>query len=245
MRFAKLVSLWALAAAPVILATPCTTGTLASYIALGSSGCANGLVNVEDFTFTVFSDNNVPITPNNINVTPMVTANSFGLQFSSPCPLPTSSESPQPCFNVSGTNVIDVQIGYSWDPEDLSSLREVMNDPPVFPGVSQITIDACENAFFTTGKCPTTADRALLFDNQQTRILSATIIFPPGVTSLGMRDTIFLAGNGTGSADIISFSDTVATPEPATLLLIPAGAGVLFAWRRRTRARGHFGQPFL
>ena len=235
MRFTKLVCLWALAAAPVILATPCTTGTLASYIALGSTGCMNGLVNVEDFTFTVISTT-IPITANDITISPMPGANNFDLQFSSPLFL-----------NVSGTNSIDVQIGYSWDPEDLGSLREVMNDPPVAPGVSSITILACENAFFTTGVCPTKPATALLIDNpgEQERILNATIIFPPGVTTLGMEDTISLAGNGTGSADITSFSDTVVTPEPATFLLVPAGAGVLFAWRRRTRARGHFGQPVL
>jgi hypothetical protein len=239
MRFTKLVSLWALAAAPVILATPCTTGTLASYIALGSSGCMNGLFNVEDFTFTVMPTTTIPITANDILVTPTATANNFDLQF--------SSALSNNVFSVSGTDSIDVQIGYSWDPEDLSSLREVMNDPPVAPGVSQITIDACENAFFTSGVCPTKPVTALLIDDpaEQERILNATIIFPPGVTSLGMEDTISLAGNGTGSADITNFSDTVATPEPATLLLVPAAAGVLFAWRRRTRARAHSGQPFL
>ena len=239
MRFTKLVSLWALVAAPAILATPCTTGTLASYIALGSSGCMNGVFNVEDFTFTVMPTTTVAITADEITVTPMPTANNFGLQFS-------STSLTHNVFSVTGTDSIDVQIGYSWDPEDLSSLREVMNDPPTGAGVSQITIDACENAFFTTGVCPTTLATAQLIDApaQGKQILSATIIFPPGVTSLGMEDTISLAANG-GTADITSLSDTVATPEPTTLLLVPAAVGVLFAWRRRTRARGHSGQPFL
>jgi hypothetical protein len=238
MRFTKLVCLWALAAAPVILATPCTTGTLASYIALGSTGCMNGLFNVEDFTFTVMSNTTVPIAANDILVTPGTTANNFDLQF--------SSALSNNIFNVSGTDSIDVQIGYSWDPGDIGSINEVMNDPPVAPGVSSITIDVCENAFFTTGVCPTKPLTAQLIDDpaEQERILNATIIFPPGVTSLGIEDTISLAGNGgMGSADITSLSDTVVTPEPATLLLVPAAAGVLFACRRRARA--HSGQPFL
>jgi hypothetical protein len=230
MRFTKLVSLWALAAAPVVLATPCTTGTLASYIALGSTGCMDGIFNVEDFTFNVISST-VKVTANNIDVTPIATADNFSLQFSSSL------------FDLSGTNSIDVQIGYLWDVGDIGSLNELMSDPPMFPGESSVTIDACENANFVANVCPTTLATTLLFDNQQVRILNATIIFPPGVTSLGMEDTIFLAGNGTGSADITNFSDTVVTPESSTLVLVPVAAGVLLAWRRRSRA--HSGQVFL
>jgi hypothetical protein len=231
MRFTKLVSLWAFAVAPVLLATPCTTGTLASYIALGATGCMDGTFNVEDFTFTVISTT-ITVTTSDITVTPSTTANNFSLQFSSSL------------FNVTGTNSIDVQIGYLWDPGDISSLRELMNDPPVFPGESSVTIDACLNANFVDNSCPTTQESTQLFDDQIVRTLNSVIVFPPGVTSLGMLDTIYLAGNTTGSADITNFSDTVvATPEPATLLLVPAAAGVLFAWRRRTRA--HSGQPFF
>jgi hypothetical protein len=231
MRFTKLVSLWALAAAPVVLATPCTTGTLASYIALGSTGCTEGAFNVEDFTFNVISTA-IPITASEITVTPSATSTS--LQFSSSL------------FDVSGTNSIDIQIGYLWDPGDLGSLAEVMNDPPVFPGQSSVTIDACENANFVANVCPTTLATAELFDDELVRDLNAIIIFPPGVTSLGMLDTVSVAGNGTGSADITNFSDTVV-PEPSTLVLVPAAAGVLFALRRRTlhRTRAHSGQPFL
>ncbi|HEY6342364.1 MAG TPA: PEP-CTERM sorting domain-containing protein [Bryobacteraceae bacterium] len=230
MRFTKLVSLWALAAAPMVLATPCTTGTLASYIALGSTGCMDGIFNVEDFTFDVISTA-IPITADDITVAPSTTSDNFSLQFSSSL------------FDLSGTNSIDVQIGYLWDPADIGSIREAMGDPPVFPGESSVTIDACENANFVANVCPTTLETALLFDNQQVRILNATIIFPPGVTSLGMEDTVYLAGNGTGSADITNFSDTVVTPEPATFVLVPVGVGVLFAWRRRTHA--HSGQALL
>jgi hypothetical protein len=224
MRFTKLVSLWALAVAPVVLATPCTTGTLASYIALGSTGCMDGVFNVEDFTFDVISTSGISITPSNITVTPGATGSNFSLQFSSSL------------FAVTGTNSLNVQIGYLWDPGDIGSLNELMNDPPVFPGQSSVTIDACENANFVGNECPTTVANTQLFDDQMIRTLNATIIFPPGVTSLGMLDTIYLAANVTGSADITNFSDTVVTPEPSTLLLVPAAAGVLFALRRRTRA---------
>lgn len=235
MRFTTLVSLWALAAAPIVLATPCTSGTLASYIALGSTGCMDGIFNVEDFTFNVISTA-IPITANDINVIPSATSNTFSLQFSSSL------------FDVAGTNSIDVQIGYLWDPGDLGSLNEAMNDPPVFPGQSSVTIDACENANFLATGCPTTQVSTQLFDDQLMRNLSATIIFPPGVTSLGMLDTVSVAGNGTGSANITNFSDTVvATPEPATIVLVPTALGVLFAFRRRMRrrTRAHSGQSFL
>jgi hypothetical protein len=230
MRFTKLVCLWALAAAPVILATPCTTGTLASYIALGSTGCMDGIFNVEDFTFNVISST-IPITASDIDVTPIVTSNNFSLEFSSPLFL-----------SVTSTNSIDVQIGYLWDPGDIGSIREAMDDPPVFPGESSVTIDACENANFVANACPTTLATTQLFDDELVRTLNKSIIFPPGVTSLGMLDTVFLAGNG-GSADITDFSDTVVTPEPSTLVLVPIAAGVLFALRRRSRT--HSGQVFL
>jgi hypothetical protein len=219
MRFLKAVSLWTLTAGSALFGNVCIPDTLANYIALPPGGCLDGIYNVKDFAFTVISST-VPITANNINVIPGGPDN-FSLQFSSPL------------FNVSGANSIDVQIAYFWDPGDVRSIGEVMDDPPVFPGQSSVSIATCENSNFILNVCPTIEANALLFDNQHVRTLYASIGFPPGVTTLGMQDTVDLQANGK-SADINFYKDII-TPEPSALILglLPAGLGVALGLRRR------------
>ena len=69
-----------LAAGPL----PCIPGTLASYIALGVSGCAVGTIEFVNFGYTTKAGGGAPeITPDQIRVTPvMVVPDAASLAFS-------------------------------------------------------------------------------------------------------------------------------------------------------------------
>lgn len=65
------------------LAAPCTTGTLASYIALGSAGCVLGNLTVSGFAYKASASGGAAeITADQITVTPLLPpVGTFGLQF--------------------------------------------------------------------------------------------------------------------------------------------------------------------
>ena len=67
-------------------AAPCTSGTLASYIALGSTGCILGNLTVSDFTYRARASGGAPeITADQIMVTTILPPiGMFALQFSAP-----------------------------------------------------------------------------------------------------------------------------------------------------------------
>lgn len=67
-------------------AAPCTTGTLASYIALGTGGCTLGNLQVAGFAYQAKAGGGAPeITADQITVAPLLApTGTFGLQFSAP-----------------------------------------------------------------------------------------------------------------------------------------------------------------
>ena len=67
-------------------AAPCMSGTLASYLALGSAGCTLGNLQVAGFAYQAKAGGGAPeITADQINVTPVLApAGSFALQFAAP-----------------------------------------------------------------------------------------------------------------------------------------------------------------
>lgn len=68
------------------MAAACAPGTLASYIALVSSGCVLGNLTVSNFAYQAkFSGGAAKITADQINVTPLLApTGTYGLQFSAP-----------------------------------------------------------------------------------------------------------------------------------------------------------------
>ena len=234
MKSLRLLSLFAIGAAPALLAGPCVTGTLQSYIALGTTGCTLGPFTDKDFAFTDISG--IPITASDITVTPVFTSTGSG-------PALSDLEFTSPLFNVTGSQSLKLLIAYFWDAADIRSLDEVMNDPVTPPALSQLTINGCENANFVGSTCPTTMFTLLLQAmNLSQTMVSASENFTPGtVSTLGMRDTIEIDGNNCSPnpsficADITDFHDTAQTPEPSALLLslLPAVLGVGLWHRRR------------
>jgi hypothetical protein len=229
MRLLSILLLPAAALATAISPVPsCVTASLASYIALGSTGCQVGPLAVVDFSFTAVKGNNVTILPSDVTVTPVPSGPSYALQFSSPK------------FTASNSDIIRYLIAYTWDPGDIRSLDDVLNDPPIPPGFAKITSDICVDAAFTRGICPTFVTTLSVFDGIGTQ-LTASVVFTPPVATLGIRNTIDLEGGGPGgSVTLNSFGSDVTVPEPGTALLgvlSVALAGLSKRHRREDRRR--------
>lgn len=230
MKSLRLLSLFAIGAASALWAGPCVTGTLQSYIALGTTGCTIGNFTDKDFAFTDISG--VPITASNITVTPTITIPSSG-------PALFDLDFTSPNFTVSGAQSLEIRIAYFWDAADVRGLEDVMNDPVTSPGLASLTISACENASFIGTICPTTLVGPLvLSDNGTTPNPTGSFSFVPGtVTTLGMLDVLQLEGNGTGSATASGYHDIAETPEPSALFLglVPLSVGIGFGLLKRRR----------
>jgi len=80
-----LLAIAALVSLP-LSAAPCATGSLASYIALGSTGCTLGNLTVGSFTYQSSSSGGAAaITEDQITVTPLlIPTGTFGLKFTAP-----------------------------------------------------------------------------------------------------------------------------------------------------------------
>ena len=230
MRFLSILLLPALAAATAVAPrTACVTDTLDNYIKLGSTGCQVGPLGVVDFVFTPLLGNNVTILASDVTVSPKAPGPGYSLDITSPK------------FTASGAEVVKYLIGYTWDPGDIRSLDDILNDPPTPPGFSSVTTVACLDAAFRGNICPTSTITLSVFDGIGVQ-LTALASFSPPVSTLGIRNTFDIEGGGAdagGSATIISFGNQSTVPEPATALTCLAALALLRRWRSSaSRARG-------
>jgi|SRR5579884_997362 len=217
-----------IAAAPVAVMassfTPnmCTTGTLATYIALGSQGCqlGPGGYTFRSFGFSTSQSTTSPVTadPTTIVVTPSGRLNNMSLSMSS-----SAFMAPQGSF-------AQYFIDYIVDPPPPEIIRfddSLATDPPIFADLLTQIDDLdhpCDGPCFT-----------LEVTDQKP---GASVSFAP-TTGLSISNTLTLDGTQ-GTAQIAGFTQTAgANPEPSTVILFGTGLLVcLFAARRRsTRVR--------
>src|SRR2546430_1568517 len=96
-------------------------------------------------------------------------------------------------------------------------MDDLLNDPVVAPGLIKITTDGCVGAAFVGAVCPTFTNTVIVSDDAITPVPFNKVLFaPPDVTILGIRTTIDLEGNTTGSASFPDFSHESTIPEPTT-----------------------------
>jgi hypothetical protein len=204
---------------------PCLPGTLANYIALGATGCSVGPTTLvfSDFSFGLVSASGgaVPIGAADIAVTPVISAQKFGLNYASSG------------FKVTAGQFIQYLLSYTIDdPPIIHGFELDMFDPPTPPGMASITNVGCLGAAFSGSTCPTSTITQMVSDNGITASLTDIKTFGP-VTILGDRSTITLDAHLGGTADITSFTELAIIPEPATAWCAGAGLLLLFSVRRR------------
>jgi len=217
-------------------------GSLASYEALGASGCVvdpTTSVAVGSFSYTVLPSTGVITPDTDIFVTPVFLGSGhIGLNFTSAS------------FGVTGSQFVDYQIGFTWDPPPIRSADDLLEDPVVPPGSAQVTTSLCLGAAFTGTVCPLSTALLTVSDDGISPMLTDAVSFA-SVTTLGVLDTLLLNGGGSsespgvstdnavlgGSADITGFSnDVTLVPEPATWVIAACGLLAL-AWRPRSGRR--------
>jgi hypothetical protein len=203
----------------------CVSGTLASYIALGATGCSVGPTTLvfSDFSFGLVSASGgaVAVGAAGITVTPVISPQKFGLNYASSG------------FNVTAGQFIQYLLSYTIDdPPIIHGFELDMFDPPTPPGMASITSVGCLGAAFSGSTCPTSTVTQMVSDNGITASLTDIKNFGP-VSILGNRSTITLDAHLGGTADITGFTEFAAIPEPATAWFAGAGLLLLFAVRRR------------
>jgi hypothetical protein len=232
--------LLALLGVGVLQAAPmCTIGTLASYEALGAGGCMDGDLVVKDFAFSVLTSGGgaIPVLDTAITLTPTNSAPSaFGLKIASAG------------FSVTGTGFVKYLIAYTWDPHNIRSMDDLLDIAVSPPGLVKVTTDGCVGAAFSGAICSMSINTVTVSDDGITPVLSNSVTFSPAlVPVLGIRNTIDLEGNTTGSASFDSFSNEASAPEPATWMSAGACLCAFLLCRRcrRPHARLKAGQPTL
>jgi hypothetical protein len=226
-RFAALSILAAssLLAATAQPAPPCVPGTLASYLALPGEGCTiSDDVSVMDFDFEVIDVNGVPLTPDEIDVTPVFgRINRYGLLLSSDR------------FSVTGDEFARYRIDYVFDPTDIRSLEDVMGTlTPVAPGTATVDTFVCKGAPFGP-ECTTETLQITVFHRGTEFDLQDSTLIDPPQRIVGVRHVIDLQANG-ASADFRSLENAVfVVPEPATWMLMLGGSALLALRARRRR----------
>ncbi len=198
-----LLLLLTLSATPALFAAACAPALLSVYDAPGFT-CDAGSFTVKDFVYSQITGT-VTIPDTAITVTPVFGPDTVGLQFS-------SSQ-----FTVSGADFTKYLLAYTWDPGDIRGFTDFLDtDPPVFPGLAQITTDLCLDAAWVGTSCSTTTATVTVSDDGVTQIHTASVTFSPTIGTLGVRNTIELDGNG-ASAEFTSFTNQLDIPEPSTI----------------------------
>jgi hypothetical protein len=201
---------------PLSAANVCIAGnTLNSYIALGGTGCTIGGLTVKDFSFSVVSSGggDTPITSSDITIALLFPVGGFGVDFDSTG------------FSVSGTQFVNYDIGFTWDPTgDMRSAADILD-----PGTTDILTDLCIGAAFTP-LCSGTPHTLHVFQGGGPSQLFDSFDFGTTVSVLGVVNHINLNNNGSFDGII----NEVFIPEPGSTALTVVGLLVLASQRRRT-----------
>jgi len=230
-------------------ACPAGPVPLASYIALGATGCTVGGFTYWDFQFAVQPGSTAtPIDASAVTVQTAAAATMLGIRFSGD-------------FYVSGGQQVGYWLTYSIDPppsiisgfeEALFPAPPVGSPPPIIrgdwdemamafftgPGSATILTDLCVGGLFTGGGATCSAALMALSVYQApggTQYLDWTM-FPYLVNTVGVRHSILLdTGGPEGNAYFWALDNRAyLVPEPAGWLL--GGCGLLMLLLRRRRA---------
>jgi hypothetical protein len=204
-------------------AAPCASDTLASYVALGASGCEIGGANFHDFGTLDVPFGSAPVDPGAVLVTPLTGNPALpGLRFELE-------------LEASAGEILEILIGYQVSAPKLSLARLGLEGSSV-AGDGAVTgiEDLCLDGIFDPGG-PTgcTGDPLLLlvFDVDVDEDLVDQLAFAP-VSSLAVVKDLAVDGGLEGAAELVSASNHFRLPEPGRALLCAAAALALGLRRR-------------
>ena len=196
----------------------CVSGTLASYVALGTSGCALGSSSLSHFEILSGINLAVPIAPSDINVTPVMNAGGVGLMFS------LSS-------NASGGNILEGLFSYSvsgglYTGSTISASGTSASGNGAVTDIQNLCLGGSFGADGVTA-CSTghTGSLVLLGNGSMSTSFAAS-------GPLNVTDDLTFDSGGSGSGNMAAggvFTDSFTSaasnvPEPRTLSLLIAGA---------------------
>ncbi|MBV8866678.1 MAG: hypothetical protein JO210_14895 [Acidobacteriaceae bacterium] len=199
--------------------TVCTGGSLASYISLGSGGCAIGTNTL--FNFTVLSGTTLatPIAPGDITISPF----SLGLTAAT-------------TVTASTGNLLEALFTYqiAGNPYVSSSITLADSSQTGDGAVTDVQNFCAGGTFGPDGLSGCSGTPGTLIALNGVNSQDSTAL--GGVTLLSVTDDFTLDGGLSGSATGGTITDRfVATPEPISFLLTGLGLGLAFTFQRSIR----------
>lgn len=213
-----------LTAAPVA----CTSGSLASYLALSLDGCTVGGLQFKDFTLLPVDASATAIAPADVTINPSL----MGL---------TSTLDVVLGVSVVADEVLNIVFGYLVMPVNSSQsiISAGLNLGPATAlgtGVALAFQDLCASGTFMGGMCTGAASNQAVFQVDGEQDLAKMTSFNPGIGGLKVEFDVIADGGPAGSATLSSASNSfTATPEPATPSLVALVSGMLFIARRKMK----------
>jgi hypothetical protein len=206
----------------------CVPDSLAGYILLGGTGCTIGNALFSQFATFAPPGFATEIDADNIAVTPLDLASGPGLQFA-----------------VNATagpgEVLQALFGYQASGMTFVGNRLSIAGTQVTPdGVVTVVENKCLGGVFDPDPttCTETPDALIVFDLGVDAELEALVAFG-GVALIGVVNDVVIDGGLGGSAELASATNQFsAVPEPATGLLLAAGAALGALRLRRPAWRG-------
>ena len=208
-----------------VMAAPCTSGSLQSYINLGSSGCGLGTTQFNNFVIAPGIAGATAINPNSINVTPgggpFNYTFMFGLnQTANPGDLLQSLFR----FSVTGSSLTQASIA-------INPASSVLGD-----GAITGILDICPNGMFAGNSpsgCGTASQSAVAFLTSSDAMLFDSRSFS-GARSFDIFVDLTADGGSSGTASFVSATVGVSdVPEPSVIWLSGVGIALLGALRHR------------
>lgn len=196
----------------------CVSGTMASYVALGTAGCALGSGVLSGFDALPGINLALPIAPSGIIITPVTSANSFGLMFSLSA-------------DASGGSILEALFTYSISGgvaigSSISASGTSASGNGAVTDIQNLCLGGSFGVDGVTG-CSTgrTGSLLLLGNGSMSTSFAAA-------ASLNVTDDLTFDSGGSGSGNRAAggvFTDSFASavgnvPEPRTLSLLIAGA---------------------
>ena len=218
-----------------LIAAPCLTAPLSTYIASGFT-CTLDQFTYQEFFFLIESSSPgySPLPATGIMVTPtfipLTTGNRLTMNFSSPG------------FGVNGTDFVIYDIRYNIDPppDIIIETDDLLNtSTPVSPGAADVLTNACVGGKWPMCIPPANPMQLNVFHHGTS---AGNQLFDsktfPGVHLLGIVNRISLQANG-ASSSIASLTNgiTESTPEPASIGLVLSGLALVALRRLRPKAR--------